>query len=229
MSIFHAAAECYYYPLALEERLVNAVTAGDQKMAEEQLRQVLKENIVKRELSHSMLSHLISELEGSLLKSVYKISEADVSEGEIQKRLGEIGKTASVLERLQQIIELYKRVCAAVKGGMMDKSARIVGKIAEFLSEQYADPSLSLASVADRFSITGGYLSVLFKSEYGENFSAFLAKTRIERARQLLAQGKTLEYIAANVGYNSVQVLRKAFRRVMGVNPDAYRKAQGRL
>jgi YesN/AraC family two-component response regulator len=217
--------ENFYYPLTIEQRLINAVNAGDFSTAEDQLRQVYTENIVKRDLSPSMLQYLINELEGSLLKSVHRISEFEIGEKFYEEELMEIDRSLSYLEKFQKITEAYKRVCETVRSGKQDKSARTIKRIIEYLNENYATPNLSLSGVADEFDISGGYLSILFKTTYGENFSSFLEKKRIEQACSLLEEGATLERIAANVGYNSVQVLRKAFRRSMGINPNDYRES----
>ncbi|MDR1540032.1 MAG: AraC family transcriptional regulator [Clostridiales bacterium] len=215
----------YYFPAAIEDRLINAVTSGNTKAAEEQLSQIYKENIINRELSHTMLQYLFNELEGSIMKSVYKIGDLEINDNSIQNKVIEIDKAVSFLDKFQMITKLYKEVCELVSCGAKRKNSKIIKSVVDYICEQYTDPNLSLSSVADEFNISSSYLSILFKNECQENFSAFLAKKRIDHACALLAEGKTLDYIASNVGYNSVQVLRKAFNRVTGINPNDYRKS----
>lgn len=215
----------FYYPLSIEQKLINSASVGDFATVEEQLHQIYQENLVKRNLGHSMLKYLANELEGSLLKSVYRMDRFEVEEESFQQQLSEVGRSLTFQEKFLRITELYRQICQWVREDMKDRNEHLVGRITAHIQENYADPNLSLSSVAEAFGITGGYLSMLFRNGQGENFSAFVERLRIERACALLIEERTLETIAAQTGYNSVQVFRKAFRRQLGMNPNEYRKS----
>ena len=58
--------------------------------------------------------------------------------------------------------------------------------IVAFLDSNYGDQDLSLAMVADKFNISVPYLSSLFKTSAGVNFSNYVEGVRIEKAKGLL-------------------------------------------
>ena len=83
---------------------------------------------------------------------------------------------------------------------------------------------MGLARVGSQFRMSESYLSTLFKEQSGGNFGDFLETLRIEKACELL-QDKTIivTKVAEEVGYNSVQSFRRAFKRVKGVSPKEQR------
>ena len=64
------------------------------------------------------------------------------------------------------------------------------------------------------------YLSKLFKRATGDNFSKYLEKIRVEKAKKLLKAGEKVSDVAAKVGYNSPQVFRRAYKRYYGCIPS---------
>ncbi len=84
----------------------------------------------------------------------------------------------------------------------------------------------SLKKVADELGINISYLSRLFKEKTGENFQDMLLRIKIERARKLLSgySNYTNSEIAKTLGYQDTQNFCRAFRKITGVSPQAYRK-----
>jgi YesN/AraC family two-component response regulator len=94
----------------------------------------------------------------------------------------------------------------------------------EFINQAYQDASLSLSSVASKFSLTESYISQFFKEQNGENFSSYLEKIRMKHACELLSESEMpINEIAQCVGYYSDQVFRRAFKRFHGVTPNEFR------
>ena len=61
--------------------------------------------------------------------------------------------------------------------------------------------------------MTEVYLSKLFKKATGENFSRYVEGIRMNRAKELLDQGYKVMEVVEQVGYNSPQVFRRAWKR----------------
>ena len=78
--------------------------------------------------------------------------------------------------------------------------------------------------IATQFNVHPTYISHFFKEYIGENFSDYIAKKRIEKAKELLAKDYTLNDVAAMVGYANSAVLIKKFKKVVGVTPGEYRR-----
>ena len=104
------------------------------------------------------------------------------------------------------------------------ENSRQYEQIQNYIMENFSSSDLSLTKIADDFGYSSTYFSRLFKELFGENFASYLEKVRIEQACILLESGDTMETIAGKTGYNSVYVMRTAFKRVKGVTPNDYRR-----
>jgi YesN/AraC family two-component response regulator len=81
-----------------------------------------------------------------------------------------------------------------------------------------------MKDVANKFFLNPSYFCSLFKDETGYNFTHYLTRTRIEKAKELLAQSsKKLYDIAAEVGYTNVQYFSTIFKEVEGITPSQFR------
>jgi AraC-like DNA-binding protein len=70
------------------------------------------------------------------------------------------------------------------------------------------------------------YISQLFKEVTGINLSDHLEKIRMDHAASLLKDNEfTVDEIASRVGYNSSHSFRRAFKRVTGISPSAFRQS----
>ncbi|MNI84266.1 HTH-type transcriptional activator Btr [compost metagenome] len=105
-----------------------------------------------------------------------------------------------------------------------DHSSQLFQDMARFIEDYLKDPSLGLAMVADRFSMTPQYVSTFFKKHSGNNLTEFIAKKRIDQAK-LLMQNKdlTIVQIAQITGYMSDVVFIRAFKKIEGITPGKYR------
>jgi YesN/AraC family two-component response regulator len=96
--------------------------------------------------------------------------------------------------------------------------------IEDYIKKNYHSSDMSLTKIADDFGFASTYFSKIFKELFQENFSAYLEKVRIEQVCILLKGNDTLERIAEQTGYNSVYVMRTAFKRMKGMTPNDFRK-----
>ena len=86
--------------------------------------------------------------------------------------------------------------------------------------------NLTLNSVADGLGITPQYLSRLFCKNAGVGFSAFLTRTRLEKATLYLEETNlTVTEIAYEVGYRDLSHFMRSFKKHYGVTPLGYKHA----
>jgi len=96
-------------------------------------------------------------------------------------------------------------------------------QIDQYIREHYGEINLSLEQVASAFGISPPYLSSLFKKSNGESFLVYLRHVRVGKATELLKTNKTLEQIAAEVGYVNANILIRNFKKDVGMTPGQYR------
>ena len=95
----------------------------------------------------------------------------------------------------------------------------------KYVVENYRNQDFSLQMMSEHFGIQPSYISKLFKKHMGVNFFAYLEQLRIEKACELLSNGKLpIKQIAIEVGYASDLTFRRAFKKCKGVNPNSYKK-----
>lgn len=88
------------------------------------------------------------------------------------------------------------------------------------------NPGLSLSFLADTIGINPTYLSHQFNREVGVSVPNYIARLRIERAKELLSsrQNFSVGQIAAAVGIPDVNYFTKLFKKNVGCTPTAFRK-----
>ena len=93
-----------------------------------------------------------------------------------------------------------------------------------YIDKHYAE-LITLDVIADKLHISPVYLSAVFKSETGMNYSKYLSSVRINKSKQLLREcDMNLTQIANAVGYDSSTYFSKLFRKNTGLKPMEYRR-----
>jgi transcriptional regulator GlxA family with amidase domain len=92
--------------------------------------------------------------------------------------------------------------------------------IAERVSER-----LSVEDLADRMAMSVRNLERVFTREVGTTPSQYVLQMRVEAARrQLERTDRGLKQVASAAGFGSVDVMRRAFVRLLGITPHRYRE-----
>lgn len=83
----------------------------------------------------------------------------------------------------------------------------------------------SVANLARRLNLSPRHFARLFAAEAGITPAAWVEAARVEAARLLLeTAGLAPKQVAARCGFADVNVLRRAFRRHVGITPAEYRR-----
>jgi AraC-like DNA-binding protein len=217
----------YSYPIDLEIRLMNAAKLGHFNEVQSILAEIVEKNFHERQLSAESAQQLISALKGTLYRlleqQLFRIAqEREHFHAQLEQISGLDG-----LEQVHSRIEtLFEQYCRLVLQRKSESHHEIIRKINEFLQAHYSDPNLSLYRLAELTGYPEKYISALYKEQTGENLSDYLEKIRIRHAMELLFRtDRTIDEIAARVGYNSAHSFRRAFKRVAGESPSIYRKS----
>ncbi|NBD24264.1 helix-turn-helix transcriptional regulator [Paenibacillus glycinis] len=217
----------YYYPLDMELRLISTIRAGEEDEAKRIVQSVMQQNTEDRELSPEMANQLIGELKGTLLKLLDQKAFAESERFEDAKnRIMEIQLTGSIEAIRNELYAIIEAMCGMITSKKNDLHIRTVEQIKQFVAEQFSDADLTLYRIAEQAERPEKYISQLFKEVTGTNLSDHLEKVRMDNAAQLLRdKSLTVDEIAVQVGYNSSHSFRRAFKRVMGVAPSAFRQS----
>jgi transcriptional regulator GlxA family with amidase domain len=84
--------------------------------------------------------------------------------------------------------------------------------------------NLSNGALAERLGVTERHIGRLFRERTGTSPARWVERVRVDHARELLEKSNSrIELVAANSGFASVDTMRQAFKRVIGVSPSQYR------
>lgn len=99
----------------------------------------------------------------------------------------------------------------------------IITKAKAFIHEHQAD-DISLGSVAKSVNTSTFYFCKMFKKITGLNFTNYLSRVRIEKAKNLLLNPNLrISEIAFEVGFQSLTHFNRVFKKVIGQSPTQYR------
>ena len=222
---YQDSKEFYYFPVTLEERLVNAVRTGNAESMHAQLSEVYQVNVLSRNISPSMMHFLVNDLQCAVFKALHSLNDrVEIEEEEIYRQLEQLNRENDILLRFNHINSMFKYICDMVKAVNKESRSRQLEEIEQYICDHYMDSDMGLTKISDDFGYASTYFSKLFKELFGENFATYLEKMRIEKVCELLKKGYTMEKIAEQTGYNSVYVMRTAFKRIKGMTPNEFRK-----
>lgn len=104
--------------------------------------------------------------------------------------------------------------------------ARAPDRLAETCrwAANHLDADLSVEALARRALLSPRHFSRRFRAVFGEPPATFVKRLRIDGARILLEQGVSVGRTAPAVGFATVDGLRRAFERALGVTPLEYQR-----
>lgn len=220
--------EYYYYPMALEERLVNAVRTGNRENLHAQLKEVYQVNVLEKNVSSDMMHFLVNDMQCTVFRALHSLDgQVAIEEEEILAELWKLTRETDILVRFKRINHIFYTICSRVWEVNQEENGKQKELIREYIDQNYGNSELSLKKIAEDFGYSSTYFSKLFKDLFLENFAAYLEKVRINQVCILLEGKDTMEKIIEKTGYNSVYVMRTAFKRVKGLTPNDYRKMKG--
>ncbi|MDQ0063330.1 response regulator [Paenibacillus harenae] len=112
--------------------------------------------------------------------------------------------------------------CASESRGSGHRT-RIVELGMQF-SHQHYMKGITMNDAAEHLFLNPSYFSKVFHEEAGETYSKYLARLRMNKAKQLLKTSSLKIYeIADQVGYADFRHFSKTFKEIEGVTPGQYR------
>jgi AraC-like DNA-binding protein len=94
-----------------------------------------------------------------------------------------------------------------------------------FIDENFA-AAIDLDAVAGEACFSKFHFARLFKEIYGRTPHQYLTQVRVQRAKELLAQGEPVAKACFSVGFDSVSSFAGLFKRRVGSTPAAFQAEQ---
>lgn len=100
----------------------------------------------------------------------------------------------------------------------------IVRKIKKYVDEHLAE-DMSRKEIANLICLSENYVSTIFSEETGESLPGYIARMRMEKAKEYLRNTDwVVSRISVEVGYTNFSYFSKVFKEHVGKTPNEYRR-----
>ncbi|MBE5760569.1 MAG: helix-turn-helix transcriptional regulator [Clostridiales bacterium] len=217
----HTSLIKYHYQITDDTRLSNLLLHGTEEELAVLLDELWAENNCG-EFAGILLRCLSYDMAATALR-IYQNTGSDI---ETEQRIGYLlshmykAGRDELKASLFEIFTIVNRECKVKRGDSQDKFCE---DVLAYIRENYADPTLSIDSICEKFNRSRNYIYVAFKNSTGEGLLHHISTIRLEKAKQLLLEPKaTVEKTAEAVGLNSALTLARIFKRYEGISPGKY-------
>lgn len=165
----------------------------------------------------------LNQVSRQLLELGFKIDSKELREAYFHTRV----LSPKQYESVQQLLKIFAQHLAIVANQVVFRSEHseppLITRAREFIAGNYSE-DLSLAAVAKAVHMSTFYFCKQFKKATGLNFTNYLGRVRVERAKELLLNPNArVSEIAYEVGFQSLTHFNRVFRKITGESPSAYR------
>jgi two-component system response regulator YesN len=132
---------------------------------------------------------------------------------------------AEALQRIEKKLDDHRQVHSKENGLTNEGSEGryVIRKVKDIVLQNLAE-DISLQRVAEQVNLTHHYLSGLFKTVEGQNYSDFVTDSRMNKAKLLLKESSLkIHEIARLTGYVSAKHFMNVFKQRVGTTPSDYR------
>ncbi|MCI3923027.1 AraC family transcriptional regulator [Paenibacillus sp. TRM 82003] len=221
--------QVYFYPMQLENQLIDAIKLADEEAASRLLKQWLEEVFLKDRTPHEYQISLIRLLNGLMIV----IQEAGIGLEQLNIKEGSLYEELLQLYVHSEIENWYKtRIVQPMIRVFQDRQQsqyhNISEQIIEIIRKEF-DRDITLEECASRLHYNVFYLSSVFKKETDMSFSDYLASYRLTMSKKWLVETNlSVKDIAERLTYTNPQNFIRSFRKQEDMTPGQYRTKYGK-
>ncbi len=212
---------------ALENAIINAVTAGNEAVALEYLDQFSNDTLPWR------LPDKLRDIKNYIITTNTLLRKAVESAGVHPIHIDAYSNSIiPAIERLSTVRQgqlftrqLIKGYCQLVHEYLYKTRSPLIGKILAYIDIDLS-ADLSLKTLAKYLGINASYLSALFSREMEISLTDYVNLRRIDLAKKLLAgTNLPIKFIARQCGFPDIHYFSRLFKRITDTTPRAYRES----
>ncbi len=133
-------------------------------------------------------------------------------------------KDSALLQRLylRELLVLISRHRKSTPSLSLSGSQKLVQDAARYISDNY-EKQIDLPSLAQRYALSEGYFSKIFKKHTGMRVREYLNVVRVYAAMDMLtATGKSVTDVAFECGFNDSNYFSQVFKSIADTTPKRY-------
>ncbi|WP_321330056.1 AraC family transcriptional regulator [uncultured Ilyobacter sp.] len=210
----------YYYPIGVEQRLINNIIDKRIDEVNKIYEDIFYENFEQRKIS----SVRFEKLKILISNTIRRIQESIPSEKRISEDLFSAIIESESVDILRTNVDKSIHSLLETLPKPKDNTNKVIkDKIDEFIRLNYAK-DISLLDFAEYMGVTLQYASNLYKKIKNETFNKSLRKYRIEKSIELYNAHNTLKIkdLSSMVGYTNTMTFINNFKREKGLPPGKF-------
>ncbi|NOU67151.1 helix-turn-helix domain-containing protein [Paenibacillus sp. LMG 31461] len=224
----------YYYPMQIEQQLLNALKFGELTEAKQLLSEIMQKNFEGAGISVSLTKCLMMGLVTTIMKSINEtggIQESFFIRN--PKQLDRLLNSKNVEDMELQLGDMFTQICAFTAAKRVHANSlakqkalqQLVEQVNMYIEHNYTDVNLNVTMIGNHFDRKATYLSKIFKDYAGEGLLDRINKVRIEKSKQLLkGNEQSVGDAAYGVGFNDINAFIRVFKKVEGITPGKYKE-----
>lgn len=131
---------------------------------------------------------------------------------------------ASVLGQLELLRQCALCLCAQCAESRHKRSSTRAENLLDYIAAHSADPALSAALLAERFSLSEKYVYQYVREQTGKTLGDMIESCRMARAEKFLLETDwSNERVAQDCGFGTANTFYRIFRKVHGIAPGVWR------
>ncbi|MDU0201183.1 MULTISPECIES: helix-turn-helix domain-containing protein [Paenibacillus] len=217
----------YYYPLHVEQQLINFVKTGDYEKSSTIIEQIIETNGSNSVLSVPLGKCLMFDLASTMLKTMNEMGSQGNKKSFMEQfnPVERLSECETIKEMKREILSILEQVCESIQADRKQEYSPLGDLVSAYVKANYAEENLNISMIGEKFGITPSYLSKQFKAQTGDALLDFISRTRLEEAKKLLTeQPLSIMEIARKVGYNDINTFNRTFKKFEGITPGKYKE-----
>jgi two-component system response regulator YesN len=213
------------YSKEKEQELAMWLRSGNATNSAETLEDMFRELASGPALPEPMvLMSVYSELASFVIRILLeKVPYSDLQA--LERKLRDKQALPSVpLKELQQLLlDIVREGCRHIKSRQHSETQQAINEAIRYIrSRLHTD--LTVNECARHVHLSSNYFVNLFKKVTGMTFVQFLTQERMEKAKTMLLEGKQIQDIAAEIGYEDRRYFSEVFKKTTGMTPSEYKQ-----
>lgn len=209
------------YPYEEEKHLLEIVRYRDQ------IGELAMDPFIHKVMQQNPSPQMIHLTFVQLLGAVYRlVDEYGIdSIQSFNQSVSRLNALSSYTQIHKEFIVLFMEIIAKRSNHHASFVSQLVDGAKQIIQNQFNDPDLSVASIAQTVCISPNYLSRIFHQQTGKTCVEFITECRLEEAKKLLLLTNLKNYeIAEKAGYANAHYFSSMFKKNVGISPSEFRE-----
>jgi AraC-like DNA-binding protein len=209
------------YSLITEQQLINYIAAGEVEKTSELIRQIFQENA---HLVGSPAYQLFcSDVLSTLMKSIAALEPRE-SHSQIRETLYALLQDMNKENADNYFLDAAMKICLEYHAFVKEQNP-LYQKLENYIQEHYHEHDLNVSKLGEIFGYSTVYLSRTFKNAVGTSILDYIARIRINKAKDALQDSAhSAQQIAEMVGYCDYHSFLRVFKKMEGISPQKFRE-----